>query len=301
MYPPGPDFFVIGAPRSGTGSLTGMLTAHPQVFMARKELHFFGKDLDYHRVPMTRERYLGHFASRPVSATRAGDASAWTLFSESAPSEIATYRPDARIIVTLRSPAEMIHSIHGLLVYGCQEDIESVDRAVRSEAERKAEHPVPEASRPKMALQYTGLGRFNTHLQRWIEVFQDRVHVVLFDDLKADANTVGDRLAAFLELDTPVSPLPPSARSQNAHRRHRSRRLQGWTQRQTNRAMIDGVVPFSPHRRLAIGLINRLNGTFAKREPMHEDTLKHIQDTLRPEIEALGEHLGRDLSHWVSS
>ena len=112
---------------------------------------------------------------------------------------------------------------------------------------------------------------------------------------------VGDRLAAFLELDTPVSPLPPSARSQNAHRRHRSRRLQGWTQRQTNRAMIDGVVPFSPHRRLAIGLINRLNGTFAKREPMHEDTLKHIQDTLRPEIEALGEHLGRDLSHWVSS
>jgi hypothetical protein len=93
-----------------------MLASHPDIFMARKELHFFGKDLDYHRIPMTLARYQEHLALRPSSAKLSGDASAWTLFSESAPSEIVEYVPGARIIVILRSPAEMIHSIHGLLV-----------------------------------------------------------------------------------------------------------------------------------------------------------------------------------------
>ena len=297
--PPGPDFFLIGAPRSGTGSLTGMLAAHPQVFMARKELHFFGTDLGYHRVPMTRERYLSHFEARPSSATQAGDASAWTFFSESAPREIATHIPNARILVALRSPAEMIHSIHGLLHYTCQEDIADFDRAIRAEPDRVAGRGIPEPSRPSMALHYTALGRYHTHLRRWIDAFGERVHVVLLDDLKADAEAVGARLATFLELDTPVHPVPESARSQNAHRRYRSRRLQHWTQRQENRAMIDGVVPFSLHRRLAIGLIHRLNSTFATRTAMGADIRRHIHDTLRPEIEALGDHLGRDLSHWV--
>ena len=299
--PPGPDFFVIGAPRSGTGSLTAMLAAHPDVWMARKELHYFGTDLEYHRVPMTKSRYLEHFRDRPPEARLAGDASAWTLFSTRAPAEIAAWRPDARVIVTLRRPAEMIHSIHGLLVYGCQENIGNFDKAVGCEAERLAGRDVPESARPRMALHYTGLGRYHSHLRRWIEVLgRDRIHVMILDDMRADPNREGRNLADFLGLERPFAPASTSSRGRNAHRTFRSRRLQEWTQLQSNRAMMDGVVPFSAHRRLAVGLINRLNGRYAERTPMHERTRQHINDTLRGEIEALGELLERDLSHWVA-
>ena len=276
-----------------------MLTAHPQVFMARKELHFFGKDLGYHRVPMSRDRYQEHFAHQPATTLRAGDASAWTLFSDSAPSEIARFAPDARIVVALRSPAEMIHSIHGLLFHGCQEDIADFDRAVGHEEVRVAGRDIPEASRPKMALHYTRLGRYHTHLRRWLDQFgRDRMHIILLDDLKADPAREGQRLADFLALSSPLRPTA-SSQARNSHRATKSRRVQRWTQRQVNRAMLDGVVPFSPHRRVALGLIQRLNTRFSDRTEMAPHTRAHICDTLGPEIEALGALLDRDLSHWT--
>jgi len=277
-----------------------MLASHPDVFMARKELHYFGKDLEYHRVPMSLARYHQHFDSRPANALRAGDASAWTLFSETAPAEIQRYAPDAQIVVTLRCPAEMIHSIHGLLHYTCQEDIGNFDRAVGCEPERVAGRDIPEPSRPRMALHYTALGRYHSHLTRWIEVFgRERVHVVLLDEVKSDAAAVGAGLSAFLGLEGPIKPASHSPRGRNANRAYRSGRIQRWTQRQPNRAMVDGVASFTPLRRVALGLINRFNGRFSERRPMHRRTRKHIDDTLRAEVEALGSLLDRDLGHWL--
>ena len=40
-----PDFFFVGHPRSGSGLLDSYLKGHPDIFMARKELHYFGSDL----------------------------------------------------------------------------------------------------------------------------------------------------------------------------------------------------------------------------------------------------------------
>jgi hypothetical protein len=279
-----------------------MLASHPDVYMGRKELHFFGRDLDYHRVPMTLDRYHEHFARRPSGVRRTGDASAWTLFSKSAPTEIADYAADARIVVTLRSPAEMIHSIHGLLVYSTQENIGNFDRAVGCEPERVAGRDIPESARPRMALHYTALGHYHAHLWRWIDVFGwDRICVILLDDLEKDPAMVGAELADFLDLDSQVQAQSNGRQERNAHRVHRSHRIQQWTQRQANRAMSDGVQSFSRRRYIMNGLINRLNGQFAERHPMHKRTRKHINDTLREDIEALGAFLDRDLGHWLAS
>src|SRR5579862_8662930 len=40
-----PDFFIVGAPKSGTTAMDHYLAAHPDIFMAKKEIHFFGSDL----------------------------------------------------------------------------------------------------------------------------------------------------------------------------------------------------------------------------------------------------------------
>jgi len=44
---PKPNFFIVGAPKSGTTALNVYLSEHPDIFMARKELHYFGRDLIY--------------------------------------------------------------------------------------------------------------------------------------------------------------------------------------------------------------------------------------------------------------
>jgi len=42
-----PDFFIVGAPKSGTTAMADYLGAHPKIFLARKEMHFFGSDLRF--------------------------------------------------------------------------------------------------------------------------------------------------------------------------------------------------------------------------------------------------------------
>ena len=56
-----PDFLYVGHPRSGSGRLEGYLTGHPDVFMARKELHYFGSDLEYNDPPRSLSNYQAHF------------------------------------------------------------------------------------------------------------------------------------------------------------------------------------------------------------------------------------------------
>ncbi|MBM3518373.1 MAG: sulfotransferase [Alphaproteobacteria bacterium] len=40
-----PNFFIVGAPKSGTTAMDAYLSEHPDVFMAQKEPHYFAVDL----------------------------------------------------------------------------------------------------------------------------------------------------------------------------------------------------------------------------------------------------------------
>src|SRR5580704_895448 len=108
-----PDFFVVGAPKSGTTAISNYLSKHPDIFMARKEMHHFGGDLRFGRQFYRRDtrEYLSEFNSRR-DQSRAGEASVWYLFSHQAASEIKSFNPDARIIVLLREPVEMLYSLY---------------------------------------------------------------------------------------------------------------------------------------------------------------------------------------------
>src|ERR1700735_453048 len=100
-----PNFFVVGAPKSGTTSLDHYLGQHPDVFMpSRKDLPFFGSDLQlrftykYGRARETIEQYLSFF-DNAENARRIGETAVWYLFSESAAQEIHSFAPEALIIV----------------------------------------------------------------------------------------------------------------------------------------------------------------------------------------------------------
>jgi hypothetical protein len=107
-----PDYLIIGAQRSGTTSLQGVLMAHPAIKAPRlmKGVHFFDtaytKGLSWYRSnfhtaawQMVRER-LG---SRRIVT---GEASPYYLFHPAAPQRIRSDLPAAKLIVLLRDPVE---------------------------------------------------------------------------------------------------------------------------------------------------------------------------------------------------
>src|SRR5215475_12959925 len=104
-----PDFFIVGAPRSATTAMAQFLGIHPEIFMARKEMHVFGADLRFGQRFYRRdlETYAMAFEARNGHRL-AGEASVWYLFSTRAAAEIKKFNPEARIIIMLREPVETI-------------------------------------------------------------------------------------------------------------------------------------------------------------------------------------------------
>jgi Sulfotransferase family len=110
-----PNFIIIGAPKAGTGSLRNYLRQHPEIFMtARKDPRFFyyNGQQDRLKFPVaTLAEYEALFSAvRDEKAI--GEATANYFWSKIAPERIRATIPEARLIASLREPAQRAFSIY---------------------------------------------------------------------------------------------------------------------------------------------------------------------------------------------
>ncbi len=134
---PTPNLFIVGAPKSGTTALASYLGAHPEVFVAGKELSYFGSDLVFRTTKGGRWRigydtYLEWFARHGEARYRT-DRSVFYLFSSRAAAEIHDYDPGSRVIALLRNPVDQMHSQHSEMLFQGDEDIASFEGALAAE------------------------------------------------------------------------------------------------------------------------------------------------------------------------
>jgi len=198
-----PDFFIVGAPKCGTTAMYHYLRQHPQIFMPdRKEPHFFSVDV---RVPGAIRNpvdYAALFADTG-DALRVGEASVSYLASRAAGPAIHRAAPDARIIVMLRDPAEVVASLHQQLVYECEAEHEDLAEAVRIQYE--ARHLI--LAHKGVPYIYREVVRFESQLRRYLDLFgEEQVHVILLDDLRDHPGRTFEACLRFLDVDTGVVP-----------------------------------------------------------------------------------------------
>lgn len=108
-----PNFFVAGAFKGGTTTIYHHLKQHPDIFMCTpKEPRYFAYDpgnkthvtADLSSYPIrTESQYLALFAGA-TSESAIGEASPIYLNSDIAAARISKFRPDAKIIISLRDP-----------------------------------------------------------------------------------------------------------------------------------------------------------------------------------------------------
>jgi hypothetical protein len=293
-----PDFFIVGAPKTGTTSLHHYLRQHPQVFMpAVKELNFFGSDRQLRNTPrLTLEEYLSVFApARPE--VRIGEASVSYLRSGVAAREIAEFAPGAQAIAMLRDPVEVMHALHTELVFLGSEDLTDFGVALEAEADRREGRRIPPAANNPRAVLYREAVGFGEQLQRYFEALgRERVHVVIFDDFKADTAAAVRDTFQFLGVDDAFQPTLEVVNPAKVARLRVVQRLlsspPGWLRR-----AVRGVIPRPTRKRLYRG-VSRLNARARAREPMAPELRARLVAELTPEIERLEAMLDRDLSAW---
>lgn len=185
------DFFVVGAPKTGTSWLAAMLQQHSALFIPeQKEIHYFNIEAlgkSWNKNPnffMGLDWYHAHFALSKENQLL-GDMSPSYLSSETAPTQIKEYNPNAKIIVLMRNPTDRAYSDYlyrkqkGWLPLDCTFD--------------KACKIFPDI------LRHSEYGR---DIVRYMELFPEGNILMLFDDdIAASPASVVARVHAFLNVE----------------------------------------------------------------------------------------------------
>jgi len=224
MGMPAPDFYLVGAPKCATSSLHALLIQHPGVFMCRpKEPHFFCTDLPGLAEVPDRAAYDALFADAPEGALR-GEASAFYLMSAEAPAAIKAANPDARIILSIRNPADAARSLYHQLRDGFREDQTTFEAAWALQEARGRGESLPSYCPEPRQLQYQEVYSYADQVARYLDVFGPEQTLILrFDEISKTPEAVVDRVVDFLGLppfETPVT-LP----QKNTRRQPRARWL----------------------------------------------------------------------------
>jgi hypothetical protein len=175
-----PDFVYIGPDKAGSSWLHDVLGRHPEVYLSpAKGLYFF--DRYYERGP---DWYAAQFAdARPEHRVR-GEICTDYLACPEAADRMAGVVPSARLMVTLRDPAERAFSSY----------LHMLRSGWRAGTFAEALDRYPELVEH---------GRYATQLERFRRRFgDDTIHVAVFDDLDADPQSFLDAVTTWLGIDS---------------------------------------------------------------------------------------------------
>jgi len=218
------NFFLIGAPKSGTTTIHERLSAHPEVFLSPlKEPNHYATDIDVAAFsPAFRANtpldLAPYFAEKPLAPRQVGfvrdpkqyarlfeeagphhavvgECSTSYLWSAEAAGNVAQSHAGARILVVLRNPVERLFS-HWLMArkYGF------TNQPLREAVRRDVQHPNPGWGRSEL---FVEAGLYAGPLRRWFALFpRDQVRVLFTEDLALEETWTG--LADWLGIGPPI-------------------------------------------------------------------------------------------------
>ena len=194
------DFFIVGAPKSGTSSLYHYLSEHPQVEMSsQKEPNYFS-DKAIHNQGMyygknrvnTLDKYESLFAQK--ESVVYGECSVSYLFYDNVAEDIKKYNPNAKIIIMLRNPIERAFS-HYLMDYRLGLISDSFENIIAKKSKHKNTHLFYQ--------QYIEVSKYAKQIQRYLDFFEkENILFIDYDDFKKNGSEIVFQVYDFLNIST---------------------------------------------------------------------------------------------------
>ena len=289
-----PNLFIIGAPKCGTTTLYQLLNAHPKVFVpTSKEPHHFSTE--YCLTPDL-SQYFENYRAWTSKEKWAVDASVWYLHSPTAIPNILRVRPDARFIIMLRRPIEMIPSMHQQQVFNGNELENDLSSALSLNDERlKGKGSSVFKGFPPEQLAYFQSCALGRQMRRLLSrVDENQVHIILQEDLGKTPNQVLKKVYDFLDLN-PI--FPTNFKKANEGRARLYPALDRITKSLGSWKTKAGI-------KFRFGILSWLRSVNQKKQvrpPLTEEQCNEIHKRMAADVYLLSRCINRDLSHWQDS
>jgi len=292
-----PNFVIAGAARCGTTSLYYYLKQHPKIgFPDKKEPKFFSSKAQKfpHNGPgdytvdqaMVRDftEYEKLFQNLG-EAQLIGEASSDYLYHhEISAKEMYDVLGDIPIILCLRNPIDRAHSAYNNLVRDQRETL-SFEDALASEEDRLSDNW-------DWMWAYKAGGLYAEQVKTFQRTFSN-VKVVLFEDLKEDADTIVKELFDFLGVDSQIQ---VNTNTRYSHSGKAKNKLVAFLSNREN------PVAFAL-RRFALKLaprsfLEKIASRSLEQEGMSASTRIRLKTYFEKDVKQLEKVLGRSLELW---
>jgi hypothetical protein len=297
-----PNFLICGAAKSGTTSLANYLRQHPDVFVAReKESHYFicksgmptmtGPGDESQFAPLLipdEERYRQCFSSARGERAQ-GEASVYYLYHRESIAAALEENPDMRFVCVLRDPVGRAFSAFSHQRRDGWEPMADFEEALGLEDERVADGW-------GWGWHYRRVSSYAPQLRALRDLVpEDRIHVLLYEDLGSDPIRAMQSTFTFLGVDPTF--VCDSSLVFNASGTPRAATLNRLLTRQNRiKSAAKRVVPYSVGQRMAERVRNwNLEGTDLPPDVERSLADFFLEGTSRDELTQLA---GRDLSSW---
>lgn len=207
-----PDFYIIGAQKSGTSSLYDCLGQHPGIIRRiHKEIHFFNEPtrrnlgLDFYQAHFTTQSKRQKIAQQLGYQPLEGEATPFVIHPW-LPQWVYEATPQAKLILIARNPVDraLSHYYHnqtrGRETLEFEAAINSEQTRINQDFQRLVRDP-NHSGAEYLCYSYLTRGYYAEQLERWLKFFApDQICVVAFESFIQDQKTIVAQIFQFLNL-----------------------------------------------------------------------------------------------------
>lgn len=247
-----PNFYILGAAKSGTTALWDYLNSHPDIFMSNpKEPNFMvfeNKQLPPFSGPCNDDYLLKNIYNNSIvklqdyedlfesvtMESAIGEASVRYLYFEDAVKNIKKYTPNAKFVLILRHPVDRLYSHYCMMRRYGLEPL-SLEKALEEEDNRIAKSW-------GWDWHYKSVSKYGEQLEKYFKIF-DRAHfkIILYEDFKSDLEGCLKEIYTFLKVKDDF--ISNFKRSKNVGFLPKNYAVHAWLKKEKNRTFLKKVLP----------------------------------------------------------
>lgn len=280
--------------------MASYLASHENIFMSfpKEPHHFVYEDMPNKSNYVSREKYLNLFLQAQEHHSIIAEASVWYLYSGHAIEKISNFDPQAKIIVMLRRPDEMVYSMHSQAVVTLQEDVLDFEGAWQLSSEVRHQY-AKHCKEPKL-LRYKEIAKYGKQLTKLQNHFpKEQIHVVFYDEFRNNTKHEYNMVLKFLGL-------PPDNKTHfprvNPNTQLRNKSIAAFLRKPPKFLMsantkfknLLGIKQLGLSRRLT-----SLNQKEVQRAALTEEMRIEIINNYQDDITTLAKITEKDLSGWL--